>query len=277
MAWNLSYVGKWEQKKKPQSLQMGSLVHDLLDDYYQGQIDGERDSLSRHRNKLTTLSQDLEDSEALQNLSFAGGLIHRYITEYALYEDAQYRPVASEQHYEVGMTTPEGRDYIFELYFDVLFEDRANGKLWMVDHKTHKSNKWTPTQIMMDPQLPSYAMALRELLDIPIFGMTYNMLNTYDYKKPPPVEKLFLRESTYRTPEELDNITLEIGHAVDDILENKDKVRRTLQRDCDRCRFQEPCLMGLKGMDMNLILEDNFKQKGGRPQVEESNLDIRIL
>jgi len=106
---------------------------------------------------------------------------------------------------------------------------------------------------------------MREHLGIDIFGLMYNMINTYDYKNPPSSDKLFLRKRTYRTPQELDSIMHEIGATVDDMIENQDNPIRNLNRDCSWCEFQDPCLMSMKGMDIEPLMEDVFEQKGPRP------------
>lgn len=132
----------------------------------------------------------------------------------------------------------------------------------------------------MDPQLPAYAMVMREKLGIDIFGLMYNMLNTYDYKSPPPPEKLFLRKRTYRTPEELDSVLKEIGATVDDMIDNAENPIRNLTRDCSWCEFQDPCLMSMKGMDIQPLMEDVFEQKGPRPdaaRIEEGAKSNRVL
>lgn len=275
----LSYREKWRPKQKAYPLTLGSTVHTLLEDYYRGVMEDNRNLLERHRNKVQELSGSVADTDELQALSHAGSLVERYITDFAFYEDAGYEVVDVEKHYVVELTTPQGNPYEFELYFDLMLLHKQSQRLWIVDHKTHKSNPLNPTQIMMDRQLPSYALVMRELMGVDVFGMIYNMLNTYDYKKPPPPEKLFKREKTYRTPEELNSIMKEIGYAVDDILENRDNPRRSLTRDCSWCKFQEPCLMGMKGMNMKSILEENFEKKPERPKndEQESNVRPRIL
>lgn len=280
-AWNLSYVGKWEPIKTAYPLKLGSLIHELLEDYYRGVMDGERDSIQRLSNTVQEKSQSLEDQESLQALSQGSELVRRYIEEFAIYEDVEFLPVDVEKHYVVELETPKGRKYEFELYFDLLLMHKESRKLWMVDHKTHKSRPFSDIDIMMDPQLPAYAMVMREKLGIDIFGLVYNQINTYDYKNPAPADKLFSRKKTYRTPEELDTSVAEIGAVVDDMIENQDNPYRNLTRDCSWCKFQEPCLMDMKGMDMTPILETSFQQKKERPveplESEESSLGNHSL
>lgn len=268
-AWDLSYNGKWTPKQTAYPLTLGSMVHEFLEDYYRGQMDGVGDSLVRHQEKVAQRANSIGDSDELQALSQAATLVERYIAEFAVFEDANWRVIDVEKHYEVELETPKGRPFLFELYFDILWLDTVNDKIWLGDHKTHKSRPYTDNRVMMDNQLPAYAMALRELLGIDVFGVVYNMINTYDYKKPPPSDKLFLRKKSYRTQRELDSIMEEIGLAVDEIVDHEGKYRRSKTPDCDWCRFRDPCLMGTKGFDMLPILEENFEKKKGRPKSAE--------
>lgn len=268
-SWGLSYIGKWKPIKTAYPLRLGSIVHKMLANYYEGVIEGVTDAIGAHQDFLRVLANDLLNPDDLQAVAHAGKLVERYITEFAIYEDSSFIPVDVEKHYVTELETPKGRPFEFELYFDLLFMQKGNGKLWMVDHKTHNSRPFSDTDIMMDPQLPAYAMVMREKFGVEIFGLMYNMLNTYDYKNPAPSDKLFLRKKTYRTPEELDSTVKEIGATVDDIIDNQDNLLRNLTRDCSWCKFQDPCLMGMKGMDILPILEDGFQKKEPRPDAEE--------
>jgi hypothetical protein len=268
-SWNLSYVEKWQPKSKAYPLRLGSAVHSFLENYYKGVIEGVPDALAHHQTHLQDMVNSANLDDSIQVIANAAKLVERYITEFALFEDQGFIPVEVEKHYTVRLETPKGRPYNFELYFDLLFLHEESNKLWMVDHKTHNSRPFSDTDILMDPQLPAYAMAMREKMDVNIFGLMYNLLNTYDYKKPAPSNKLFDRKRTYRTPEELDAILKETGATVDDILENKDNHYRSLTRDCSWCKFQEPCLMAMKGMDVTPIMEELFEKKVRRPNALE--------
>lgn len=279
-AWNLSYVENWKPKVTAYPLRLGSEVHAFLEDYYRGVIEGEQDAIARLENFTRVRLANSSADDDLQIIANASALVKRYIVEFALFEDQGFIPVDVEKHYTVELETPKGRPYNFELYFDLLLLHQESGRLWMVDHKTHKSRPYSDTDIMMDPQLPAYAMVMREKLGIDIFGLMYNMLNTYDYKSPPPPEKLFLRKRTYRTPEELDSVLKEIGATVDDMIDNAENPIRNLTRDCSWCEFQDPCLMSMKGMDIQPLMEDVFEQKGPRPdaaRIEEGAKSNRVL
>lgn len=273
-SWNLSYIGKWKPVSTSRALGFGSKVHQFLADYYQGQIDGELNALERHNRMLQTMLSSEHDFSNIEVIGQAAKLVERYIEEYALYEDAEFEPVAVEKHYVQELETPKGRPFNFELYFDLLFQHKPTGKLWMVDHKTHSSKPYSDIDVMMDPQLPAYAMVLREQMGVDIFGLMYNMLNSYDYKKPATADKLFKRQKTYRTPQELDSVLKEIGATVDDMLDNQDNHYRNLTRDCSWCKFQEPCLMSMKGMDIDTFMEDGYEKKGKRPSEGETNSDL---
>ncbi len=76
---------------------------------------------------------------------------------------------------------------------------------------------------------------------VEIYGIIFDLINTYEYKKPPELDKLFSREKTYRTPAELENILHQTGLGVDEILNHSGSYRKSQHRDCDFCPFFEPC------------------------------------
>ena len=278
-AWWLSYEGKWTPKQKHDGLAIGSLVHEFLEHHYEGVKDGYRGNpVDRHVSYAQERASTV-DPELLTHYSTAVNLVRRYIAEYGPYEDSGYEVVGLEDHVVVELTTPKGRPYEYELYYDLLLRHESSGKIWLVDHKTHKSRPFTDAEVMMHPQLPSYAMALREK-GLDVFGIMINMLNTYPYKNPKSAttDKLFTRIKSYRTPEELNAIIREIGYTVDDIIDNSNQPRRSLSRDCSWCEFRDPCLMNMKGASMLPILESSFEKKAPRPvEDDEEEIEYRSL
>lgn len=261
-AWFLGYHEEWVKKEQPAYFNIGGMIHQMMDMYYSNLRLGQKDKKFVDDFINMKISEAMEtDHTLLPAISIAARLVYRYIDEFSPKEDKGHRVLSNEYHFTVPFTTGKGRHFILQGYIDLLTE--LFGKIWCWDHKSSEGQFWTPNEVMMDPQTPLYAVALREL-GMKVHGYIINMFNTYDYKKPleVSVEKLFRREDAYRTDKELNTILQETLFMVDDMLENNETPRRSLRRDCGkRCQFREPCLMGMKGMDPTPFLVTQFKKK----------------
>jgi CRISPR/Cas system-associated exonuclease Cas4 (RecB family) len=263
-SWHLGYGEKWVQKAQPAYMNKGSLIHEMMDVFYssvrqagyKNAVDLLDEFISSRINEMMTT-----DDSALSVLSQAAYVSKRYVNEFVPKEDAGFTILSSEHHFTVPFKTASGRNFIIQGYIDVLAE-RAK-RLWAWDHKSSESAQfWTPTEVQMDPQMPVYSLCLREQ-GFPVHGTIINQFNTYPYKDMAKVDrdKLFKRESVYRTDKELDNVLKEVRWMVDDLVENHTTPRRSLRRDCKRCQFNEACLMDLKGIDPAPFLMDKFVRK----------------
>lgn len=263
---HLRYEQGWKPRTKSDALDFGSAVHSLLAAHYNhwketGKQPTEGSHLIQH-----VQQQMLKTNEyGVKVIQHALSLVKRYVEDFARLEDLGWTPHKVEEHFVVPMETPLGRQYELQLYVDLLMIQKKTGNLWLWEHKTVGQGKfWKEIQIMMDNQTPTYQAALRKL-GIPIYGIMFNMLNSYEYKNPAPPEKLFRRSKSYRTDVEIDNMVVELGRSVDDIIdlrENPDKPRkrnlRSRQGTCDYCYFQEPCILSMKGVDLESVLEMNY-------------------
>lgn len=257
-AYHLSYVQGWTKKSKEKYFARGGEIHDILAEHYKGDPDALKKWMQG------ALASNL-DYELVDQISW---LMGRYFNDYAPYEDRDIEVVEVEKEFTIDLETPEGRTVTLHGFVDLV--KKVNGKLWLVDHKTSGSAKfWSENEIVMDSQLPTY-MGLLNRHGYDIFGCEFNFLNTYEYKKRNEVgpDKLFKRARTYRTEIEVDNILLEFGKACDDILNNRDKVRRSLSKDCSRCQFFDPCHLSLKGMNIEELMPASFKIKGQEDKEE---------
>jgi len=256
-AWEFAWIKDLELKRKKETLETGTIVHGLLQKYYKGELD-----LQAEASQLQ-FDDDPGNIEAKAS-GIAFLLVSRYVKDFAPFEDAGYKVVATEYYFQVPLRTKNGIDFMLEGYCDLLVIDE-HGYLWLWDHKT-TSRFWTPLQVMMDAQTPTYAAALRTL-DKPIHGIIFNQLNTYEYKNylDVPPEKLFKRERTYRTPVELDAFLSNLYDIVDDMVENQHHITRSLNKDCAYCFFQNPCLLEMKGVDIKDTLEADYQKRKPRP------------
>lgn len=255
------------------AMEVGDLGHKMQFDWY---TTG-RDNSDDMANKLLENWQAL-DADALKGITLA-------LTRFKLYQewskehDRQFLTQTCEEHFEVPLTTPQGRPYLLEGYIDRSSIDRI-GNLWIEDYKW-TSRFWSPIELMMDPQLVFYAAALRTL-GRPVHGTMITQVSTYPYAtstlKSKKLEDLIKREKIYRSPQELDSVLWEIGLKVDDLIEKRENPGqpRSLRRECDRCQWQEPCLMGLKGIDpLDYIAASGaFKKKEGRPDSDANRHDV---
>ena len=278
--WDLSYRQGWMKREKKSNLAIGTIYHECLNIHYKnlGQ-----DTVSLVKDYLLRVTREWREEihgTDLNNLQIGGRLAIRFIEDWAGYADREYEIVDTEKYVEVELKTPKGRSYTLCGIIDGLFLHKESWKLWVVERKTVGQGKfWSDIEIIMDAQTPTYTAALREM-GLDVFGILYDMANTYQYAKPQeqPIEKFFQRKKTYRTPVELDGFLTEMGRQVDDMIDKRENPewipRRSLKRDCAGCFFQEPCLLSLKGVDIEPILEVDFmprrKTEYGAP-IENQN------
>jgi hypothetical protein len=74
---------------------------------------------------------------------------------------------------------------------------------------------------------------------------------------------LFKRMPSYRNPHELEKIVEEMGLTVDQMVATQQTNirRRSLKRDCSMCQHQELCLIDLKGLPIDGVIEARYKDK----------------
>lgn len=269
-AWNLSYRGEWVKKgPKSAGLRKGSDAHTFLDAFYEATRKNEPYDIKQHLQELIVGVDDYQALEYLENMCW---LVGRYIEDIASKDN--WEIVASELYFCEVFTTPKGRQYKLEGYIDLVV--RINGKLWVIDHKTHGGTQyvWTPEQVQIDSQLATYVVAMRKM-GYPVHGVLINQLNTYPYKKRAEVtpDKLFTREPSYRTDVELDAMLDNLGRIVDDIFKNEGDIYRNFTRDCSKfCQFHEPCLLDMKGINISEFLPVAYEKKEKRPVSERGGL-----
>lgn len=267
-AWEIEYkMGYTAPQSK--ALYLGTILHAFMADFYTRLMDDPSYQGSQWLSEVLpemveTLLQASEHGETMVNVSQAAWLMQRYL-EIQTMADRNFTVLAVEKHFISKLTTPKGRDFLMQAYVDLLLQDKGNGNIWLVDHKSGQKF-WTPMECLMDPQMPTYCASLMDE-GIKVFGIMLNQINTYDYKRKNEVdnEKLFKREMMHRTSQEVHNVRQEFIRRADDILDAREATQhlpRSLRKDCGKyCKFPDPCLMGLKGMPIEVILEDTFQRK----------------
>jgi hypothetical protein len=254
LAWDLSYRRGWKTTRQFQKMELGTMVGKILNVLYE----------THDEEAIVPLVNEWlsgpTDGFILPNIATATWLAKRYFHD--VMSTQAFKVLGTERHFMVLLTTPLGRQFILQGYIDLLVEN-VDGTIWIWEHKT-TGRFWTPIQTLMAPQLPTYAAGLRAL-GIDVVGIVVNMLNNYDYKNKEAVtpDKLFKQIETYRTPVELDNFLINLGRKVDRMIDLGPYPERSLRNECDRCQFQEPCLMEMKGLDIEDVLRVGFRQKSG--------------
>lgn len=265
-SWHITYEKELVPIDSKSYFDFGNVVHKLLQIYYDAHknrlaIDKCWDEVAEYA--ATQIALAGTNMDALSLYSRAIRLVRRYITEFAVHQDKGWTTLGVEYHFVIPLRTPGGIDYELEGYIDWIAED-PTGRIWIIDHKTVGNKFWTENELMMDPQMPFYEIGLRGL-GKNIFGIQVNMLNSYDYKDFESVdrEKLFRRLPSYRNPHELEKIVEEMGLAVDAMEATRltNIRRRSLKRDCSQCQHQELCLIDLKGIPIDGVVEARYKDK----------------
>lgn len=278
--WKMKYVDKWEKTRKGYAMELGTMGHAMLFDYYKTGQDHSED----FANKWLADWEHL-DAEQMQNVGVAVSQFKLYRELFAPQEDKGLITEFLEHHFEVIITTPGGRRFILQGYIDRGSRDK-NGNLWLEDYKW-TGRFWSPLQLLMDAQLTYYAGAML-MLGYPVYGLMITQVNTYPYKNrdKKKIDELFKRERFAKTHLEIRNVMHEVGCMMDEMLEAKERedFRRSLTRECGKCDFQEPCHSGLTGMDplIHLSFSPVFHRKekgrssseGGIPELQPPRLRI---
>lgn len=273
--YKMKYVDEWDTTKPRYKMDLGNMGHHILFDFYRtGQDNSERFA--------NVWLEDLENlnGEQIQNVAVAVAQFRLYREEFSPQVDRGLITEALEYHFEVELTTPKGRKYILEGYIDRMSRDQR-GLLWVEDYKW-TGRFWSDIEVLMDPQLPLYAAALRRL-GIPVHGLMVTQINTYPYKdrSKKKIEELFKRDTfPAGSEDQSDNILHQYGMLVDEMIDNKDQeMRRSLRRDCKMCDFQDPCLMGLKGLNVNAYISTSpgFTSKTPRPVDRQDGVPVPLI
>lgn len=275
MGYKLGY--KVPDKERSSALDKGTTLHEGLQVLYNhiksgGNADEFREEMLR---PLTEKWLNSGHREAVVNASHASWLLRRYSFEQKKL-DIGHNVLDVERHFLTPVVAPSGRRFLLQGYVDLITID-SNGLVWLWDHKSGQKF-WTSMQVLLDPQLPTYAIALREE-GITAHGFIINMLNTYDYKKKEEVlnSKLFKRESTHRTDTELVNIArtmLTIADEWLDLLETDDPPNRHMSKDCNMCNFADPCHLNLKGISLEAVLQSAFQKKESAAITQTITLEV---
>lgn len=267
--WYMGYGLGYTTETVSRALNVGGLTHRALERYYLLRRDDGIHPQDFLEGPFHTMVQGWLQSghpEAVQHAGAAAFVMGRYLSECSEY-DHGHKILFVEHHFLIKIHSWKGRPFLLQGYVDLVTMDRS-GRVWLWDHKTGQKF-WTKSEIDMDPQLPLYAVALAEE-GIDAYGTIINMLNTYDYKDKSKVknEQLFKRDQQPRGEEYLTGVAKNMLKMVDKTLEARqgqwrdEEPVRSLRKDCGKfCDFREACDLSLRGIPVEVVLNDSFKKK----------------
>lgn len=163
------YVMGLEAKSKSRGLEMGSWMHVLLEEHYNG-----RDWRVKHKLMSVEFYNLFEEErEELGDLPTDCARLMRSYLRYWKEEDEQFKVIDTEL--DEVVTLPNGLE--FRMIIDMIVEDLRTGLLWPYDHKNRKNFASNDT-MLIDPQLTNYYSGLEILGYEPLGGVVYNELRT---------------------------------------------------------------------------------------------------
>lgn len=286
----LAYKDRWVSDQKAPALARGTLWHLVLEHHYRTIQAAQRagcgvptvDELATKVLPLLYLPDGSQDEEqTLIEWMYLG-----YLEQYGL--DPYWDVVAVEHAPEVYLPTERGGRSRFKLKLKIDLIVRAEGRVWVVDHKSCKD---LPRQkeLDLDDQFGLYTWAMRQL-GKKVFGSIHNAARTHRNKDPEsdprarnaeglflnkdgsvskvqpqlqPLDERFARARLYRTDEELQSLAVDAYRTAKMAysLALDSEPRHTDPDRCGwRCNFTEPCLAGRKGIDeVEVLLGSGFR------------------
>lgn len=158
----------------PRALQIGTLVHVALADFYGAPIGGQTPDpegavigqIQEFEKELGRLADEDEAQRALEearsNADLALDLFRSYVETWG--KDESWQVLGVERKIEMRLKTPKGTPshWRYRGTLDLIVRDLVDGRVKVVDHKTagHSSKERFTEELMMDPQSPGYIMLL---------------------------------------------------------------------------------------------------------------------
>lgn len=255
--WKLTYLDGWTAGRTL-AMARGSLLHEFIEALYNRHLNELMPPVSMDElNEILNSFQEPRDAAELSMFYWAFSTFSRYC-EFATAKD-DFIPLATELELWAPTDLEFDNKQVFLHGILDLVVDRA-GEIGIVDHKTYSSErgKWTADLVYFDQQLAFYMLMMHLLGVTPTFGMI-NGLNSFEYKQPQPLEKLFSREEVYHKPNRLlryrDNIYFTIRQ-----MRTADSYPKRLTRNCAYCGYKNVCDTELRGLDYVSVLKSNHRR-----------------
>jgi len=194
MAWYIAYV-KRVRLPGGEAMFIGSMFHAMLEESY---ARGARIS----RQKINGLFKKMLQEDFAESTFDATGALDRLLTLYDRYCD--YYP----DDFEIDVISIEDQRYdgVISGVADLLYRSKK-GLLVVREHKTKGKLELQPADFQRD-----FYSRLWPEVDM----VEYNMVNTYNYKKPPDsLSKVFGRTPQFSTQDNQDRLQYAIDYAVE--------------------------------------------------------------
>lgn len=239
------------------AMQLGTAIHKLLQDYYDfwlGRPVGRLDS-SFFLERMDALFIDATYEQELIAMN-ATRTMARYPEFSHLHDD--WIPLGTEVETFAPLVdakgeqlyTPDNRPIYLHVIIDLIVEKM--GQMGFLDHKSG-TKFWTPENSYFDGQMLFYFIVLH-LLGVEVEFAGINNINTYSYKKPVGLDKLYARQYVYRSKIHIEHQLQNIITTVRQIL-NLKNFAKNLDQHCAFCPFQDVCDTELRGLDSSGVIE----------------------
>jgi hypothetical protein len=279
--WYYRYVDKLEPKIRPSVVGIGDLAHRAIAQYYK-----------KHdwREAKAQFEKQYPDQDDLfyeileENWEVVQRMMPNYI-EYAEKEDKKWfqEHIHVEWEFEVPIPTVTSlrqgnwrpSKKMFRAIIDMLVRDQQKN-WWVWENKFIKQSPHNFEELEYDEQTFHYLWAVREtfrrpdvlkLSGVKLEGVIFNLVRHKPPMKDP--NTWVLRDKTYRTPEQVDNIGLEIALQAADLrrcekaVEAKDDtalIYRNFFWGCRDCPYKQVCLSDFKGYDTTPMRLNSFQE-----------------
>lgn len=285
--WQLAYEERWTKAKDEKTAAgRGTMWHQILDSHYTalklgGGPEGARRAVERRVAEFRRVGKDPEVVDLLT------WMYQGYVEKWG-YDD-QWEVLVVEYKAIVPLRYRDGSLSPFDLKMivDLVVRDRATGRVWIIDHKSH-ADLPKERELELDDQFGLYTWGLRAL-GHRVFGCVYNTARTKRNKgdhpelveewrrrkaagekpgaepRPQPLDGRFDRYLMSRTETETANLAQD---ALDTALNMHSpfngRERHTNNDTCKwRCDFTEACLIGRKtdaDRERRFLLDVGFRQ-----------------
>lgn len=266
--WMFSYVFEKTSATRSRALNLGIIVHDMLEVFFLS-IQAGADKAEARLTTMLRLTHLFEtEGHSADILTTAYMLVDRYINQDTIHSNSRILEV------ETDFFLPINNEYWYGLRLDLLVEaqvGRQKGKILLIDHKT-TYDFWQPNDLLLLPQMPKYVMAVR-FSGYPVHEAYINQIRTrFDSNKIPDKsnEDLFKRSPVGITDERTASALSHQMVASERIMSMRNKPLPLIEAEClpvqnkmvcKNCPFMDPCIKMEDGYSATGALGENYIAK----------------
>lgn len=179
-------------------------------------------------------------------------LLDRYAIVYGLQPPDNWNVLSSEEWMTATFEVVAGRPIELVGRTDGLVE--IDGDLWLLERKSY-ANKQRLAYIGVDPQLMLYGILAEENYGVPITGVIYDGIHTYQWVKPRAPEDSFQRLELMISEQKRETAKRYLHAAVNrrqQLASNVDAALPAVGMVCSWCGFKEQCWAALGDDDLEI-------------------------